>query len=77
MTTARELHQFWSKPPPAFTDRASLVTLDIDTGGLFVRPSYGLGVMADPGNSIGLVIGHGGGGPGYRPPCSPRRNTTR
>jgi NAD(P)H-hydrate repair Nnr-like enzyme with NAD(P)H-hydrate epimerase domain len=21
--------------------------------------------MADPGNSIGLVIGHGGGGPGY------------
>src|SRR6185437_4282944 len=65
VTTARDLHQFWSKPPPAFTDPANLVTLDVDTGGLFVRPSYGLGVMADPGHSIGLVIGHGGGGPGY------------
>ncbi|HET7018141.1 MAG TPA: serine hydrolase domain-containing protein [Streptosporangiaceae bacterium] len=65
VTSARELHRFWSKPPPAFTDLANLVTLDIDTGGLVVRPSYGLGVMADPGNSIGLVIGHGGGGPGY------------
>lgn len=65
VATARELHQFWSKPPAAFTDPASLVSLDIDTRGLFVRPSYGLGVMADPGNSIGLIIGHGGGGPGY------------
>jgi D-alanyl-D-alanine carboxypeptidase len=65
VATARELRQFWSKPPPAFTDPASLVTLGIDTRGLFVRLSYGLGVMADPGNSIGLVIGHGGGGPGY------------
>ena len=31
----------------------------------FVRPSYGLGVMTDPGWSGGLLIGHGGGGPGY------------
>lgn len=30
----------------------------------FVRPSYGLGVMTDPGWP-GLLIGHGGGGPGY------------
>lgn len=31
----------------------------------FVRPSYGLGVMADPGRPLGTVVGHGGGGPGY------------
>lgn len=31
----------------------------------FVRPSYGLGVMTDPGWPGGLLIGHGGGGPGY------------
>jgi D-alanyl-D-alanine carboxypeptidase len=65
VTTARELHQFWGRPPSAFTDPANLVPVEVDTGGLLVRPSYGLGVMADPGTSIGLVIGHGGGGPGY------------
>jgi D-alanyl-D-alanine carboxypeptidase len=65
VSSASELHQFWSKPPPEFTDQANLVPVSADTGGLFVRPSYGLGVMADPGNPIGLVIGHGGGGPGY------------
>jgi len=31
----------------------------------FVDPSYGLGVMLDPGSPFGLVAGHGGGGPGY------------
>ena len=31
----------------------------------FVRPSYGLGLMTDPGWPGGLLIGHGGGGPGY------------
>jgi D-alanyl-D-alanine carboxypeptidase len=31
----------------------------------FVRPSYGLGLMTDPGRPDGLLIGHGGGGPGY------------
>ena len=31
----------------------------------FTRPSYGLGVMTDPGHPRGLLIGHGGGGPGY------------
>jgi CubicO group peptidase (beta-lactamase class C family) len=31
----------------------------------FVRPSYGLGVMADPGFPLGTIVGHGGGGPGY------------
>jgi D-alanyl-D-alanine carboxypeptidase len=29
------------------------------------KPSYGLGVMADPDLPLGLVIGHNGEGPGY------------
>jgi len=29
------------------------------------KPSYGLGLMMDPGNRFGLVAGHTGGGPGY------------
>ncbi len=32
---------------------------------LFRQPSYGLGVMIDPGSPYGSVAGHGGGGPGY------------
>lgn len=32
---------------------------------LFAEPSFGLGVMLDPGSPFGLVAGHGGGGPGY------------
>jgi D-alanyl-D-alanine carboxypeptidase len=30
-----------------------------------VRPSYGLGVMADPEGAPGAWLGHGGGGPGW------------
>ena len=40
------------------------VEIGFDAPG-FVRPSYGLGVMTDPGRPDGLLIGHGGGGPGY------------
>ncbi|HEY9801245.1 MAG TPA: serine hydrolase domain-containing protein [Leptolyngbyaceae cyanobacterium] len=29
------------------------------------KPSYGLGLMADPASTWGLVLGHNGGGPGY------------
>ena len=32
---------------------------------LFREPSYGLGLMLDPGSPYGLLAGHGGGGPGY------------
>ncbi len=39
------------------------VAIGFDAPG-FVRPGYGLGVMTDPGWP-GLLIGHGGGGPGY------------
>lgn len=64
LTSARELHRFWSSPPSAFTDPTALVPVGA-VGGPWVRPSYGLGVMADPGSPAGMVIGHGGGGPGY------------
>ena len=30
------------------------------------RPSYGLGVMADPASPFGLIWGHNGAGPGYQ-----------
>ena len=30
----------------------------------FVAPSYGLGVMIDPQNALGRVVGHTGQGPG-------------
>lgn len=32
---------------------------------LFARPAYGLGLMIDRASPLGLVAGHGGGGPGY------------
>jgi D-alanyl-D-alanine carboxypeptidase len=64
VTSARELHRSWSTPPPAFADRANLVPAGAGPDGFFAQPSCGLGVMADPGSPIGLIIGHGGG-PGY------------
>jgi D-alanyl-D-alanine carboxypeptidase len=64
VTTARDLHRFWSTPPAKFLDPATLVPVGFDAPG-FARPCYGLGVMADPDSPLGLVIGHGGGGPGY------------
>ena len=64
VTTAGDLHRFWRTPPAKFLDPSTLVPIGSDAPG-FVRASYGLGVMADPDNPHGLVIGHGGGGPGY------------
>jgi D-alanyl-D-alanine carboxypeptidase len=32
---------------------------------LFGQPAYGLGVMVDLRSPLGLLVGHGGGGPGY------------
>lgn len=32
---------------------------------LFREPSYGLGVMLDPAAEAGMLVGHGGGGPGF------------
>ena len=31
----------------------------------FQRPAYGLGVMIDLQSHYGIMVGHGGGGPGY------------
>lgn len=31
----------------------------------WVEPSYGLGLMGDPASPLGVLWGHGGGGPGY------------
>ncbi len=65
VTSARELQRFWSSPPPAFTDPQYLVPVGIRTGGMSVKASCGLGTLADPCSPVGLIIGHGGGGPGY------------
>ena len=45
-------------------DPRTFVPIGFDAPG-YVRPCYGLGVMADPGSALGTVVGHGGGGPGY------------
>ena len=50
--------------PAEMLDPRTFVPIGADAPG-FVRPCYGLGVMADPGHPLGTVVGHGGGGPGY------------
>jgi hypothetical protein len=45
-------------------DPRTFVPIGFDASG-FARPSYGLGVMADPEHPLGTIVGHGGGGPGY------------
>jgi D-alanyl-D-alanine carboxypeptidase len=49
---------------PAWEELTTLVDVPVEVGWMR-RPSYGLGVMADPEHALGLVLGHGGGGPGY------------
>ena len=61
---AEDLVGFWRDLPEEMLDPATFVPIGFDAPG-FVRPSYGLGVMADPGSPLGTVFGHGGGGPGY------------
>jgi D-alanyl-D-alanine carboxypeptidase len=67
-STVADQRRFWTA-----LARGDLCDLDVLTQSIeigydapgFVRPSYGLGVMTDPGRPDGLLIGHGGGGPGY------------
>jgi D-alanyl-D-alanine carboxypeptidase len=59
-----ELVGFWRDLPAEMLDPETFVPIGVDAPG-FVRPCYGLGVMADPGNPLGTIVGHGGGGPGY------------
>ena len=61
---AEELVGFWRELPAEMLDPRTFVSIGVDAPG-FVRPSYGLGLMADPGSPLGTVVGHGGGGPGY------------
>jgi CubicO group peptidase (beta-lactamase class C family) len=55
---------FWRNLPAEMLEPRTFVPIGFDAPG-FVRPCYGLGVMADPENPLGAVVGHGGGGPGY------------
>jgi Beta-lactamase len=55
---------FWRDLPAEMLDPRTFVPIGADAPG-FVRPSYGLGVMADPESPLGTIVGHGGGGPGY------------
>lgn len=61
---AENLLSFWRDLPAEMRDPRTFVPIGFDAPG-FVRPSYGLGVMADPEHPLGTVVGHGGGGPGY------------
>lgn len=61
---AEDLVGFWRNLPAEMLDPSTFVPIGFDAPG-FVRPSYGLGVMADPEHPLGTVVGHGGGGPGY------------
>jgi D-alanyl-D-alanine carboxypeptidase len=61
---AGDLVGFWRNLPAEMLDPSTFVPIGFGAPG-FVRPSYGLGVMADPGSQLGTVVGHGGGGPGY------------
>ena len=61
---AGDLLDFWRDLPAEMLDSRTFVPIGAEAPG-FVRPSYGLGVMADPEHPLGTVVGHGGGGPGY------------
>jgi D-alanyl-D-alanine carboxypeptidase len=54
----------WRDLPAEMLDPGTFVPIGTDAPG-FVRPCYGLGVMADPEHPLGTIVGHGGGGPGY------------
>lgn len=68
VSSAEDLRRFWL----ALLDGrlaapgvlAGLVDVPVRELG-FRRPTYGLGVMADPEAPEGTIVGHGGGGPGY------------
>jgi D-alanyl-D-alanine carboxypeptidase len=61
---AEDIVGFWRNLPVEMLDPRTFVPIGVDAPG-FVRPSYGLGVMADHEHPLGTLVGHGGGGPGY------------
>jgi len=64
LARAEDLVGFWRDLPAEMLAPRTFVPIGFEAPGS-VRPSYGLGVMADPGSPLGTVVGHGGGGPGY------------
>ena len=70
ISTAGDLRLFWTALAGGrLLERSSedllrFVPVGVEAYG-FGRASYGLGVMADPDWPGGVLIGHGGGGPGY------------
>ncbi|WP_143467756.1 serine hydrolase domain-containing protein [Leptolyngbya ohadii] len=59
-------------PRPSLDEMMELVPVPIPEGDRsdteplrWVKPSYGLGLMADPASAWGTILGHNGGGPGY------------
>lgn len=67
-STRADQQRFWRALAAGELCDLAVLTASVEIGFAapgFVRPSYGLGVMTDPGRPDGLLIGHGGGGPGY------------
>ena len=66
-STVADQTRFWTALANGELCDLDVLTDSVEIGSQapgFHRPSYGLGVMTDP-RPDGLLIGHGGGGPGY------------
>ena len=69
VSTADEVFAFWSALLAGVLVPLDELLAAVPAGEVegFGRPSYGLGVMVDPEwPGGGTLVGHGGGGPGYR-----------
>ena len=67
-STGADQRRFWTALAAGELCELERLTESVEIGFAapgFARPSYGLGLMTDPGRPDGLLIGHGGGGPGY------------
>jgi len=51
--------------PPSLAAMLTPVRVPVAGHPIFRQPCYGLGVMLDPEAEGGLLVGHGGGGPGF------------
>lgn len=67
-STPADQRRFWTALARGELCDLDLLTESVEIGFEapgFSRPGYGLGVMTDTGRADGLLLGHGGGGPGY------------
>lgn len=71
VSTTRDQLRFWTAlasgellTPERFAESTVSTSIGREAPG-FTRPGYGLGVMLDPAHPGGLLLGHGGGGPGF------------